>query len=101
MVHKDTTHHLRRHGVEMRAILPTGMSLPDESQVRLVHQSGWLQNVPLPLTPKSGRCPAPKLLLYHHNELVPRGKIPSAPRVEQSRYVVIGIVQMVLTFLAS
>jgi hypothetical protein len=85
----------------MRAILPIGVSLADQSKVRLVDQSGRLQDVPLPLAPKSSRRPAAKLLLHHHNELVPRRKIASAPRVKQSRHVVIGIVQMILRFLAS
>lgn len=80
----------------MRAILPIGVSLADESKVRLVYQGGRLQDVPLPLAPKSGRRPAAKLPLHHDNELVPRGEIASAPRVEQSRHVVIGTSQMVL-----
>jgi hypothetical protein len=84
----------------MPAILPIDVSLADESKVRLVYQGGRLQDVPLPLAPKSGRRPAAKLLLHHRNELVARGQIASAPRVEQSRHVAIGIVQMVLTFLA-
>jgi hypothetical protein len=57
--------------------------------------------VPLPLAPKSGRCPAAKLLLYYQKQLVAGAKIASTPGLEQSCYVVIEIVQIVLRCLAS
>jgi hypothetical protein len=96
MVHQDSAHHLGRQGEEVRSILPIGVTLVDESEVRLVDQGGRLQNVPGPFVSKSGRRPAAQLLVDDGDELVPRGEIASCPRMEQSRHVVIGTVQMVL-----
>ena len=81
----------------MRSIPPIGVSLVDESKVRLVDQRGGLQDVPGPLVSKSGGRPATQLVVDDHDELVPRREIAQAPRVEQSRYVVIGTVQSDLT----
>ena len=45
VVHEDAPHHLGRHGEELRAILPVGVSLVDQAEVRLVDQGGRLQEV--------------------------------------------------------
>ncbi len=97
MVHQDPTHHLGRKGEEMRSILPIGVSLVDESKVRLVDQRGGLQHVPGAFVPKSGGGPAAQFLVDDRDELVARGKIASAPRVEEFRHVAIGSVQTALT----
>ena len=96
MVHQDPAHHFGRQREEVRSILPIGVSLVDESKVGLVDESGRLQDVPRPLAPKSGRRPAAQFLMDDRYELVPRGEIASAPRVEQSRHVAIGTVQIAL-----
>jgi hypothetical protein len=46
VVDEDAPHHLGRHSEEVRAILPIGVSLIDESEVRLVDQGRRLQDVP-------------------------------------------------------
>jgi hypothetical protein len=94
MVHQDPPHHLGRQREEVRSILPIGVALADESKERLVDQGGGLKDVPRTLAPKSGRRPAAQLLVDDRDELAARGEIASAPCVEQSRHVVIGIVQL-------
>ena len=97
MIHQDAAHHLGRQREEVRSILPIGVSLADESKIRLVDQASGLKDVPGPFVPKSGRRPAAQLLVDDRDEFVPSGEIASAPRVEQSRHVVIGTIQTALT----
>ena len=78
------------------AILPVGVLLVDESKVRLVDERGRLQDVPVPLAPKPRRGAAAQLLMDDRHELVPRGEIAQAPRVEQSRHIPVGNRQCVL-----
>ena len=88
VIYQDPAHHLGRQGEEMRSILPIGVPLVDESEVRLVDQRRRLQQVPRLFVPESGRRPAAQLLVDDGDERVTRGEIPSAPRVEQSRHIV-------------
>lgn len=94
VVHEDAPHHLGGDGEKMRPTLPIAVSFADQSKVHLVHEGGRLQDVPRPLAAKSGRRPAAKLPMDHRNELIPRGEIAFAPRVEQSGDVVIRVVQI-------
>ena len=96
MVDQDATHHFRRQREEVRAILPIGVTLVDESQVRFVDQSRRLQEVPRPLPPKAGRRPTAEFLMNHTNQFVPRSEIAPTPRVEESCQVVVGTGHVVL-----
>ena len=80
----------------MRSTLPIRASLVDESKVGLVDQGGRLQDVSRLLAPKPGRRPASQFLVDDRHQLVPRGQIASAPRVQKSRHIVVGTVQVVL-----
>lgn len=96
MVHQDPPHHLGRDGEEVCSTLPIGLPLVDESKVRLVNQGSRLQDVSRSFVPKSRRRPSTQLLMHHHHELVPRGQIPSTPRVQECRHVVVGTDQRTL-----
>ena len=96
MVYQDAAHHLGRHGEEVASTPPVGLSLVDESHVRLVHEGGRLQDVAWPLAAKSSRGPSAKLLIDHLDESVTRGDVAATPGAEQSRHVVTCIVQLFL-----
>ena len=96
MVDEDPVHHLGRHGEEMRSIPPIGVSLVDESKVRLVNEGGGLKDMPRRFVPKSGRRPAAQFLVDHRDELVSCSEISATPRVQECRHVVVGTVQMIL-----
>ena len=49
-VDENPAHQPRRHGEEMRAVLPPHLSQLDQSQVRLVHERRRLQGVTASLT---------------------------------------------------
>jgi len=51
MVYQDFAHQPRSHSKEVRAVLPAWVVLINESQVRLMDQSGWLQRVALAFLP--------------------------------------------------
>jgi hypothetical protein len=53
-------------------------------------EGGGLKDVPGPFVPKPGGRPAAQLLVDDRDELVSRGEVAVAPRVEQSRHVVLG-----------
>jgi hypothetical protein len=80
----------------MRAIPPIGVSLVDESKVRLVNEGGGLKDVPRRFVPKPVRRAAAQFLVDHRDELVSRSEISAAPRVQESSHVVVGTAQMVL-----
>ena len=80
----------------MRAILPIGVMLIDESQVRFVDQSRRLQEVPRPLPPKVGRRSSAEFLMNHTNQFIPRSQIAPTPSLEEACQVVFGTGQVVL-----
>jgi hypothetical protein len=96
VVDQDTTHHFRRQREEVRAILPIGVTLVDESQVRFMDQSRRLQEVSRPLPTKAHRRPTAEFLMNHTNQFIARSQIASTPRVKEARQVVLGSGQVVL-----
>ena len=45
VIDEDATHHLGDHGKKLCPVLPHGVPLIDQTEIRLVHQCGWLQGV--------------------------------------------------------
>ena len=62
------THQLRGNAVEVRAILPDDMLLPNQSEVRLVDECRWLKCVVCPFLAKIGGCPPAELLVDQGHE---------------------------------
>jgi hypothetical protein len=56
--------------------------LVDESKIGLVDQGGRLQDMSRLLAPQSGSRPAAQFLVDDRHQLVPRGEIAPAPRVQ-------------------
>jgi hypothetical protein len=52
MVHQDTPHELRRNTIKLGPVLPSGVSLIDQSQVSLVNQRGGLQRMAFTFPPQ-------------------------------------------------
>ena len=83
MVHQDTSHHLRRHAEEVRAVLPIRTVLVHHPQVEFMHQRGGLQSVFVPLMPQEAiRHPAEFVIDQRHQALKSR-LIAASPALQQ------------------
>jgi hypothetical protein len=71
--------------------------LAEESEIGLVDQGGGLQDMARRFTAKSCRRPATQFPVDDRDECVMRREVAAAPRVQQSRYVVVGTGQGALS----
>jgi hypothetical protein len=81
VVHQNAAHDLGRHAEELRAVLPRGAVLFDQSEVCLVDEGRRLEGMLATLSPQVGRGAAMQFLIDQRHELVARGGIPSSPRL--------------------
>jgi hypothetical protein len=84
VIDEDTTHHLRGQSKELRAILPRQVRLPNEPQVCLVHECGWLQRVVATLAPQIAGCLAPELPMHEREQRIAGLHIAARPRLQQT-----------------
>src|SRR5262249_20858174 len=89
-IDENAPHHLRRDGEELRAVLPLRAPLIDETQIRLVHERGWLQRVALPLSTKVRGSTVPQLFVDECHDALARVQISIPPGREELRDVVRG-----------
>jgi hypothetical protein len=81
-------HHLRGETEELRPILPDRPLLVDQSEIRLMHQLGWLERCLRGFAPQTVGGAKPKLTINQWHELIPRRQIAVAPGAEQRRHIV-------------
>lgn len=86
MVHQNPPQLLRRHGVEMGAILPGNRFATADPQKELVHDGGGLQRVPAALAAHLPGSNAMQFTVNQRDEPVPGILISRAPTVQQHGY---------------
>ena len=86
MVHQDLAHQPRRHSKEMRAVLPVGARLIDESQVGLMDKRRWLQRVALAFFPQVAGCKLTKFPVDERSQLIEGLLVTLRPFGQQQRH---------------
>jgi hypothetical protein len=84
MVDEDPAHDLRRHGKEVRPVLPVDLPLVHEAQIGFVHERGRLKAVPVALEPQLARGDAAQFGVHERHQPIQRARIPAPPIVEQA-----------------
>ena len=85
LVDEDVAHDLRRHGEEVRAILPADALPVHQPQVGLIDERRRLKDVSGPLARHVARGETMQLLLDERRQDVERALVAAAPRDEQLR----------------
>src|SRR6185503_16329090 len=84
VIDEDPAHDLRRHGKEMRPVLPLNPGEINQPHIGLIDQRGGLQAVTVTLTSEVPAREAPELVVDDGGQAVEGFRIPAAPGVEQT-----------------
>ena len=82
-IDEDAPHHLGRHREELRAVLPDGAILIDQTKVDLVHERRRLQRLTRALAPKERRRSPSELIVHSRDQLIPRLEVALVPCLEK------------------
>jgi hypothetical protein len=85
VIYQDAPHHLGRDPKELSAVLPIRAVLIDQTQVRLVKERRRLERMARAFASKVGGRPPAQLLIHEGHELVTRGHLARAPRMQEGR----------------
>jgi hypothetical protein len=85
VIDENSPHQLRRDREEVGTVLPVGVALIDQLEVRLVDDGRRLQTIGPPLASEMPRCDRAKLVMHERNQLVEGFLAAVAPLLEESR----------------
>jgi hypothetical protein len=84
MVDEHAPHHRRRDRKELLAVLPVFRPLRMHSQIRLMHERGWFEDVVRTFSPQPRRGPAAKLCIHRSQQAITRVESAGAPGAQQT-----------------
>jgi hypothetical protein len=87
MIHQDVPHHLRGNTEKVSPVLPFLRFLPDQTQIRLVHQGRALQGVVGAFSPETAPGDAAQLLIDQGNQRIPCALVAVAPISQEKAYL--------------
>ena len=91
VIDENAAHHLRDHRQELCPVLPVGIPLIDETEIRLVHEGGRLQGVSCAFAPELCSGTPPQLAIHERHRPIAGVQIAPGPGTQETRDVVMCI----------
>jgi hypothetical protein len=85
VIDEDAAHHLRYHGQKLYAVLPDGVLLIDETDVRLVYERGRLQDVSRTFASQMDSRTTAQLAVHERHRAIAGIQVPRVPGAEELR----------------
>jgi len=91
VIDENAPHHLRDHRQELCPVLPVGIPLIDEAEIRLVHEGRRLQGVSCAFAPELCSGTSPQLTIHERHRPIAGVQIAPGPGTQETRDVVMCI----------